>query len=264
MKIQGLILDMDGVIWRDREPIGNLPVIFKEIGRRGLRVTLATNNATQTPEKFLEKLAGFGVQLEPWQFVTSAQATAEFLAHKHPAGGPVYIIGEQGLVDSLSKYGFFQDDTAPLAVIAGMDRQLTYKKLAQAGLLIRSGVFFIGTNPDRTLPTPEGLIPGAGSILAALEAATDVRPHLIGKPAPEMYRVALQRLGTLPEETLVVGDRVETDIAGAQELGCRTALVLTGATSRDAAVLWQPKPDFICEDLAQVIHQLPEINYGDE
>lgn len=264
MKIQGLILDMDGVIWRDREPIGNLPAIFKEISRRGLRVTLATNNATLTPEKFQMKLAGFGVQLEPWQFVTSAQAAAEYLAHKHPAGGPVYIIGEQGLVESLNRYGFFQDDQAPLAVIAGMDRQLTYKKLAQAGLLIRAGVFFIGTNPDRTLPTPEGLIPGAGSILAALVAATDVQPHLIGKPAPEMYRVALQRLGTRPDETLVVGDRVETDIAGAQELGCRTALVLTGATSLDAAELWEPKPDYLCANLTEVINQLPETTYGDK
>jgi 4-nitrophenyl phosphatase len=259
MSIKGLILDMDGVLWRDREPIGNLPAIFKEIARRGLRVILATNNATLTPENFLEKLAGFGVRLELWQVVTSAQATAEYLSEKHPSGGPVYIIGEQGLLDSLGKYGFFLDETAPLAVIAGMDRQLTYKKLATACLLIRNGVFFIGTNPDRTLPTPEGLIPGAGSILAALEAATDVHPHLIGKPAAEMYRVALQRLGTPPEETLVVGDRVETDIAGAQELSCKTALVLTGATSQEAASRWQPRPDYICSNLTEVVGLLPVI-----
>jgi HAD superfamily hydrolase (TIGR01450 family) len=256
MIVQGLILDMDGVIWRDRQPIGDLPHIFKEINRLGLRVTLATNNATLSAEKFQEKLAGFGVELESWQIVSSAQATAEYLAQRYPNGGPVFIVGEEGLVSSLAKYGFYQSDQSPLAVIAGLDRQLTYQKLCQAALFVRSGVLFIGTNPDRTLPTPEGFVPGAGSILAALEVASDVKPLLIGKPAPEMYRVALRRLQTIPENTLVVGDRLETDIAGAQELRCQTALVLSGATTLEAARQWQPAPDYICEDLEQVLKRI--------
>jgi 4-nitrophenyl phosphatase len=256
MTIQGLILDMDGVIWRDRQPIGDLPHIFQEITRLGLRVTLATNNATLSAEKFQEKLAGFGVALESWQIVNSAQATAEYLAQQYPAGGPVFIIGEEGLVSSLADYGFIHSDQSPLAVVAGLDRQLTYQKLCQAALFIRSGIPFIGTNPDRTLPTPDGFIPGAGSILAALEAASDVKPLLIGKPAPEMYRIALGRLQTKPEDTLVVGDRLETDIAGAQALHCLTALVLSGATGIEAALQWQPALDFICEDLEQVLKRI--------
>jgi len=253
MNIRGLILDMDGVLWRDQQAIGDLPRIFRTIDELNLKVTLATNNATLNAEKFLEKLNNFGVVLELWQIVTSSQATAEYLVKHHPGGGPLYIIGEEGLVNSLSIYSFYHDETHPMAVVIGLDRQLTYQQLSQASLLVRSGIPFIGTNPDKTLPTPRGLIPGAGSILAAVETATDRKPILIGKPAPEMYRIAIKRMGIREQETLVVGDRVETDIVGAQALDCRTALVLSGATSYTAANAWRPPPDLICADLEQVL-----------
>jgi 4-nitrophenyl phosphatase len=138
-------------------------------------------------------------------------------------------------------------------VVVGIDRQLSYEKLCRATLLIRSGVPFIGANPDRTFPTPEGLIPGAGAILAAIETATSVKPLIMGKPSPAMYQLALERLGTSPAETLVVGDRLETDIAGAQVIGCRTALVLSGVTSEADAYAWQPPPDFIARNLASLV-----------
>ena len=254
--IRGLILDMDGVLWRDQQPIGDLPSIFLRINHLGLRVTLATNNATLHAEKFQEKLSLFGVNIDLWQIITSSQATAEYLARLYPSGGPVFIIGEEGLVNSLSEHHFYIDETQPLAVVVGLDRNLTYKKLSKATLLIRSGVPFIGTNPDRTLPTPEGLIPGSGSILSAIEAASDIKPILIGKPASKMYQIALDRLGLLPDETLVVGDRIETDIVGAVTLGCRTALVLSGATSMEAAYSYSPPPDLICTDLDHVIQSI--------
>ena len=123
-------------------------------------------------------------------------------------------------------------------------------------MLIRSGVPFIGTNPDRTFPTPEGQVPGAGSILATIEAATDTTPLVIGKPNPAMYQYALDRLGTTPQETLVVGDRLETDIAGAQELGCPSALVLSGVTSEEDAWAWNPPPEIISDNLTNVIREL--------
>jgi 4-nitrophenyl phosphatase len=142
-------------------------------------------------------------------------------------------------------------------VVAGLDRTLTYDKLTQAALLIREGSLFIGTNPDRTYPMPGGrLVPGAGAVLAALEAATDVAPVIIGKPAPEMYQVAMERLGTLAGETLVVGDRLETDIAGAQALGCQTALVLSGVTTQAAALAWEPAPDWIEANLTELLDRL--------
>ena len=251
--IRALIIDMDGVLWRADQPIGDLPLIFKELQARPWRFLLATNNSTRTIDQYLEKLQSFGVSLEPWQVITSAQATAHFMKERYPNGGPVYIMGEAGLFQGLDEFGFYHGTEAPLAVVVGMDRQCTYDKLAKAALLIRSGLPWIATNPDRTFPTPYGLTPGTGAILAALEAATDATPTVIGKPSPEMFRVALQRLETAPDATLVVGDRPETDIAGAQALGCHTALLLSGVTSEAKARQWKPAPDWIAPDLAALL-----------
>jgi len=130
-----------------------------------------------------------------------------------------------------------------------MERHLTYERLKTGTLLLRKGVPFIGTNPDRTFPTPEGLIPGAGSILAALSTASGVEPLIAGKPQPTMYQIALQRFRLAPDQVMVVGDRPETDIAGAQALGCHSALVLSGVTTAELALQWRPAPDFIADDL---------------
>ena len=250
--IKGLILDMDGVLWRGSETIGNLSEIFFRIRARGWRITLATNNATRTIAQYVDRLASYSVLVEPWQIINSAIATAQYLHDQFPQGGPVYLIGENGLVEALEQQGFYQSDQHVVAVVSSMDRQVNYDKLRKATLLIRGGALFVATNPDRTFPSPEGLVPGAGSILAALEAACYVKPVITGKPSPAMYNIALSRLGLSPSETLVVGDRAETDIAGAQLIGCRTALVLSGVTSSDEAQAWQPAPDLIIEDLDSI------------
>ncbi len=253
--IKALILDMDGVLWREREPIGDLPAIFAQIAAHGWKVVLATNNGTRTPQQYVERLAGFGViGLETWQIVNSAQAAALLLKRRFPNGGQVYLVGEEGVRIALSEHGFTLSDTDVLAVVAGIDRQVTYAKLRQATLLINAGALFVGTNPDRTFPTPEGLVPGAGSILAAIEASTYTAPIIAGKPSPLMYEIALERLGLRAEETLVVGDRPETDIAGAQAIGCHTALVLSGVTTREQALAWRPEPDIIADDLSSVVN----------
>ncbi len=254
--IRGLILDMDGVLWRDHEPIGDLPAIFDRIIRLGLRVILATNNATRTVASYLEKLAGFGVHLEPWQIITSSQATAQYLHQQQPTGGNVFVVGEAGLLEALQEKGFTINPDHAHTVIAGMDRHLTYDKLSRATLLIRAGATFVGTNPDRSFPTPAGLVPGAGSILALLETASDVPPIIVGKPGPIMYQQALERLGTAPEDTLAVGDRLETDILGGQNTHCKTALVLSGVTTREQALAWTPAPDLITEDLAATLDEI--------
>jgi 4-nitrophenyl phosphatase len=256
--IKALILDMDGVLWRDNTAIGNLPAIFSRMNERGLKVTLATNNATKTVEEYLEKLSHFGVKLKAWQILSSAAVAANTLSQKFPNAGAVFIIGENGLQLALKERGFTPitdpaDDTVPIAVVGGFDRHLTYDKLRRATLHIRAGVPFYGTNADKTFPTPQGLIPGAGAILAAIEAATDIRPVLFGKPLPAMMYMALEKLGTKPEETLVVGDRLETDIAAGQAAGCKSALVLSGVSTLKQARDWKPAPDFIVEDLATLI-----------
>jgi HAD superfamily hydrolase (TIGR01457 family) len=254
--LQALILDMDGVLWRDDDPIGNLPEIFNRIKQRGLQVTLATNNATKTIEQYLQKLNGFGVILQPAQIVNSSQAVAHYLRQRYPSGGAVFVVGEDGLFQAVQESGFHHSQTDVLAVVVGMDRNLTYEKLAQATLLIRSGAQFVGSNPDRSFPTPAGLVPGAGAILAAIEAATDHQPLIVGKPAPEMYRIAMQRMGVAPENTLVVGDRLETDIIGAQQIGCHSGLVLSGVTTLEAARRWDPPPDWIAKDLTDLLEKI--------
>ena len=258
--LKGVILDMDGVLWKDMQPLGNLPAIFNQLNRLGLKVTLATNNSTRTVDQYLDKLASFGVFLESWQIITSSDATGYLLKQKFPEGGEVYVIGEDSLKSVLAKYGFKSADGSSknvIAVVSGMDRDLTFEKLRQATLLIRRGIPFIGTNPDITFPTPEGLIPGSGAILAALETATHVRPEIAGKPAAPMMTMAIERLAVGPQEVLCIGDRPETDIAGGQLVGCRTALVLSGVTSAQDAEKWLPAPDLIARDLSTLVGLKP-------
>lgn len=254
--IRGLILDLDGVLWLDAQAIGDLPGIFQRIGGLGLKVVLATNNATRTIRQHQEKVASFGVQVEPWQVVNSSQAAASYLKRRFPEGGGVFVVGEAALVTTLAEAGFHLAEREVAAVVGSMDRGLSYDKLRRATLLIRAGAVFVGTNPDRTFPTPEGLVPGAGAVLAILETASDVAPVICGKPSPEMYQIALERMGLRPDEALVVGDRAETDIAGAQALGCPCALVLSGVTSPAQAADWQPQPDWIEADLETVVRRL--------
>jgi 4-nitrophenyl phosphatase len=216
-------------------------------------VVLVTNNATRTPLQYVERLAGFGVSVEPWQVINSVDVVTSYMARQYPTGGTVYVIGEEGITKALAEKGFTIGEKNVVAVVAGMDRQLSYEKLSRATLLIRSGVPFIGTNPDRTFPVPEGLVPGAGAILAALEAATSVKPLIMGKPSPAIYQLALERLEASAAETLVIGDRLETDIAGAQAIGCRTAVVLSGVATEAEALAWQPQPDIIAKDLTSLV-----------
>jgi len=258
---KSLILDMDGVLWRGDAPIGDLPAIFARLRARGLKIALATNNSTRSPEQYVERLRGFGVDgLETWQVVTSANALAYELLRRFPDKGEIYVIGEIGLRQALTEAGFTAVDEENfghaeniVAVAAAVDRGINYAKLRRATLLIRAGKPFYGANPDRTFPTPEGFIPGSGALLAALEAATDVKPIVVGKPAPFILDLARQRLGTSKEETLVVGDRLETDIAGGQAAGMPVALVLSGVSTREQAEVWKPKIELVAEDLEELI-----------
>jgi 4-nitrophenyl phosphatase len=134
----------------------------------------------------------------------------------------------------------------------GMDRQVSFEKLSEATLLIRKGIPFYATNTDKTFPTPRGQIPGAGAWISVITTATNVQPIVAGKPFPFLMDLSLERLGTRKEETLVIGDRLETDIAAGQAVGCPTALVLSGVSTREQAVSWNPAPDVIVENLSQL------------
>jgi 4-nitrophenyl phosphatase len=255
--IRSLIIDMDGVIWRSDMPIGDLAAIFNRIRERGLKFVFATNNSTRTSKQYVERLKEFGVEVEPWQVVTSSQAAAHAMAQKFPAGTKVFMIGEDGLRIPLEERGFeilsAEQASQAKAVVMGLDRSFNFQKAVEAALLVRSGVPFYATNPDKTFPTPRGLIPGAGAWYSVVTTATDVHPIVAGKPYPFLMELSLEKLGTKQEESLVIGDRIDTDIAGGQAVGCPTALVLTGVSTREQAESWTPKIDIIVEDLETLI-----------
>ncbi len=251
--IRAVVLDMDGVLWRSTTPMPGVVDFFAFLQQHDIGFAFATNNSTKTVEAYVEKLGEFGISAGPYQIITSAVATADYMCHKYSPGTPVYIIGETGIRQTLAECGFHEDPDHAEIVVVGMDTELTYAKMKIATLLIRRGAAFIGTNGDRSFPVPEGIAPGAGSILAAIESATDVAPLVIGKPETAMFEVALQRLGTTPDQTLMIGDRLETDILGAQRAGFKTALVLTGVTSPALAASSEIQADGVFESL-QTLH----------
>ena len=255
--IKALILDMDGVLWKADSPIGDLPAIFARIRERGLKVAFATNNGTRSPEEYVARLKGFGVQVETWQVVTSALGVAEILSQRFPGGTPVFAVGEAGVFEALHAKNFetlsIEDAPKAQVVVAGIDRQITFDKMLEATLLVRNGIPFYATNPDKTFPTPRGEIPGAGAWISVITTATGIEPIYAGKPFPYLIELALQRLGTRKEETLVVGDRLETDIAAGQAVGCPSALVLSGVSTRQQAEAWKPRPDLIVDDLLSLV-----------
>lgn len=258
--IKALIIDMDGVIWRGDAPVGDLPATFKRIRERGLRFVFATNNGTRTSEQYVTRLQGFGVDVEPWQVITSAQAAAHGLSQKFPPGTKVFMIGEAGIRYALEEKGFevlsTEDATHAQAVLVGIDREITFQKMVEATLLVRSGIPFYVTNPDKTFPTPRGEIPGAGAWYSVIVTASGVEPIVAGKPFPFLMELALEKLGTQKEETLVVGDRIETDIAAGQGVGCQTALVLSGVSSKLQADSWKPAVDLVADDLSSLIEMI--------
>jgi 4-nitrophenyl phosphatase len=256
--VLGLILDMDGVLWKSGTPIGDLRRIFSTIEAQGWKVVVATNNATRKPQEYADQLNALGVDLDQGRIVTSADATAGAMAGKFPDKGVVFVVGGEGLMAALLDAGFDPTDDPEekrraIAVVAGMDQQFTYGKMEAASRCIRGGAAFYATNPDPTFPTPQGLIPGAGAVVAAIAAASQAQPTVIGKPGTLLFELAARRLDLPRRDVLVVGDRLETDIAGGQAWGARTALVLSGVSSREEAEQWSPAPEVIVADLAELV-----------
>ncbi len=256
-RIKALILDMDGVLWKSDAPIGNLPVIFDRIRARDLRFVFATNNGTRTPQQYVQKLAEFEVTIDPWQVLTSALCVAHMLEQKFPRGSKVFVIGGDGIRAALTEKGFeilsVEDASQADVFVMGIDRTINFAKMSEAALLVRRGVPFYATNPDKTFPTPRGEIPGAGAWLSVITTATGIEPIYAGKPYPYLMEMALERLGTEKRETLVIGDRLETDIAAGQAVGCPTALLLSGISTREQGKAWKPKPNLIVQDLETLV-----------
>lgn len=250
--LRGLIIDMDGVLWQGDTPMPGLHQFFDALRRRQIKFMLATNNNTQTPEGFAQKAEKMGVEVLPEQVITAAIATVHYLRSKYPPGSRIYVVGEAALKGLISEAGFTLADTSVSAVVATMDRQLNYEMLKRATLLIRAGAEYIGPNPDTAYPTPEGLVPGGGAILAAITAASDRQPLIIGKPEGWMFRIAMERMQLGVDETGSLGDRLETDILGGQRLGLKTILVLSGVSTAASLASSSIQPTWIFPGIEQL------------
>ncbi len=255
--LKAILLDLDGVLWRGSESLVDIPLLFDRIDSLGLLAFCVTNNSTRLADDYLERFNEYGVFLEPSQIITSAEATAEFIEDKFPRSGSLFVIGEEGLTTSLRNRSFqiIEDDSDSevLAVVVGLDRSFNYRDIELAVYYVQQGALFVGTNPDLTLPTPLGFAPGAGTIIKAIEVSSSVKPYIIGKPFPALFSLALKRAKCLPEEALMIGDRLETDILGAQQVGVKSALVLSGITNQELGETWDPPPDIIAENALKVL-----------
>jgi 4-nitrophenyl phosphatase len=198
-----------------------------------------------------------GVSVSPEEILVSGQAAARYLARQYPPGTRVHVFGMKALKQAMEVEGFVLADEDVELVVASMDREVTFEKLKRTSLLIRGGARFIATNLDPTNPTPEGLLPGTGAMIAALQAASEVKPTAIGKPEPIMYQLAMEQMGAHPENTAAIGDRVDTDILGGKRAGLMTICVLSGSSGRAEAE--SADTDLIFDDIAHLLETWKQI-----
>lgn len=234
--IAGVVSDLDGVVYRGDAAIPDAVEAFARWRRAGVPACFVTNNATRTPESFAAKLSGLGVPTEPWQVVTSPVAAAAYLGERWPGGTTAYVVGAPALEAALVEAGHEVTERRPAVVVVGLDRGFTYAKLRTAVRAVRAGAVLVGTNPDLILPVEDGFDPGAGALLAAIASASGVRPTIVGKPEPRMVEIALGRLGTPPDATVMIGDQAATDIAAGRAAGLRSILVTTGVPGEPSGV----------------------------
>lgn len=251
--IRNLLIDMDGVLYRGKTALPGSGELVEFLQEAGIDYLLVTNNSTSTPAEFVARLEGMGIRVREESIVTSGVATANYLRTRAPNGAKVNVVGEEALITELEKRGFVMAGRDADYVVCGWDRGINFEKLKTACLAIRDGATFVGTNPDKTYPLENDIIPGAGSILAALIAATDVEPIVVGKPEAIMFEQALDLLDAEPDETAILGDRLETDILGGYRAGIATVMVLTGISTEQEAKEHEVPVDFVFEDLPTLV-----------
>lgn len=246
------LLDLDGVVYLGDEPAPYAVEALSAARRDGMRMAYVTNNASRSPDDVAAQLAGYGLDATVEEIVTGAQAAAALLAERLSPGDAVLVTGTAALRDAVTAAGLRVVPTAdddPRAVVMGYDPTIDYARLAEATVAIRRGAMFVASNLDATLPTPRGALPGMGSLAALVTTATGQQPVVAGKPERTLFEQSVARTGA--KKALVVGDRLDTDIEGANRAGLPSLLVLTGVTDLLAAATADPsrRPTFIAADL---------------
>lgn len=249
----GYLIDMDGVIYRGNQLIPGADRFIKELRSADIPFMFLTNNSQRTRRDVATKLQRLGMDVEEEHVFTCAMATARFLARQKP-GGTAFVIGEGGLLHALHTNGYSIVDKDPDYVVIGEGRTLNFE-MAEAALgMILGGAKLIATNMDPNCPTQNGSRPGCGAIVAMLEAAAGVKAFSVGKPSPVMLRDARKELGLGTDQTIVIGDTMDTDILGGVQLEFKTVLVLSGGTQREDLVKFAYRPDKIVNSIADLHH----------
>ena len=255
-KYKLFILDLDGTMYRGSEKIEEAPRFIEELELRGQDYLFLTNNSTKTPQDVVDHLAHFGIRTVPEKVYTTSVLTAHYIVQqkKNPA---VYVIGEKALRQSLLEAGCrLVSEEKDLKecdfVVMGLDREVTYEKLAKATIAVKLGAVFISTNADKALPTERGLLPGNGSLTAVVQTATGQKPTYIGKPEPFMLDIILQEKGLTKADVLMIGDNYDTDILSGIRFGCDTIHVNTGVTKKEDVEEKELKPTYIVNNLDEL------------
>ncbi|WP_245575299.1 HAD-IIA family hydrolase [Chitinibacter tainanensis] len=253
--VTSVISDMDGVIYRGKQLIPGANEFVQRLLAAKTPFLFLTNNAEQTPLDLKLKLESLGVHgLTEDNFITSAMATAMFLRQQKERA-KVYVIGGGGLINELYNVGFSISESNPDYVVVAKSSTFSFEQLKKAVRFIDHGAKFIGTNPDMIDPVEGGNEPAAGTILAAISAATGKKPYIVGKPNALMMMLASRKLGVHPEECVMVGDRMDTDIVGGMEAGMKTALVLSGVTTMPMLDEFPYKPDYVFNHVGEIDFQ---------
>ena len=249
----GYLIDMDGVIYRGGELIEGADRFIADLQSQDVPFLFLTNNSQRTRRDVAKKIERLGIRVSESHVYTCAMATARFLASQKP-NGTAYVIGEGGLLTALHKNGFSIVDKDPDYVVVGEGRSLNFEMAEQALRMILGGAKLVATNMDPNCPTQNGLRPGCGAVVAMLEAASGVKAFSVGKPSPIMLRAARKELGLSTDETVVIGDTMETDILGGTQLEYKTILVLSGSTSERDLRNYAYQPDLIVPSLGELSH----------
>ncbi len=252
------ICDMDGVIYHGNRILPGAIDFIKWLQKSNKRYLFLTNSSERSAYELHLKMKRLGVTIDPSHFYTSALATAGFLATQIPQG-TAYVIGEAGLINALYDAGYSMNDVNPDYVVVGESRNYSYETVTKAVSLVRNGARLIGTNPDTSGPSEEGLIPATGSLILPIAKTAGVEPYFVGKPNPVMMRQALKRLETKREETAIIGDRMDTDIVSGIESGIDTVLVLSGVSTMESPHVFAYRPSLVLDSIGTITEGLNEI-----
>jgi HAD superfamily hydrolase (TIGR01450 family) len=258
MMFDGLVCDLDGVVYRGDTPIPGAVEALNALTERDVRIIYCTNNSRSTVSQYFDKLTGMGLRIGPEDIVTSATVTAEVLATRGASGSTAIVVGGDGVHEALRRIGVEITDSGEARadlVVVGWDPDFDYDAMRRAALAVRAGAGLIATNDDAAFPAPEGLWPGAGAILASIEVASGARAEVMGKPHPPMMDAVARRLEGAAR-IAVIGDRPETDLAGGAARGWTTILVTSGVVPPEAADAVTPRPDMVLASVAELAQRL--------